>query len=144
MRGMMVMVAAAVLAFSAVEAQAAERGPAWQAYFRADHPGPGWVLEHRAVLHLSAGQVRVEERLRRGMAVAVRREAGVARAAQARYRAEAARTAPRLRIAAADADAVGVAQARLVTATMAFRLRAYAVLTRPQQAIFRRLLRRRA
>jgi Spy/CpxP family protein refolding chaperone len=131
--------------------QTAGAAPAWQAYFRAHslefpqvfrarHPGPGWILQHAAALHLTAAQVSAETRLKAGMVGAARSAVSGLQAASARYQADAAMTAPSLRVITADIEAVGRAQTRVGLAMVPYHLKAYAVLTPAQKATFQALV----
>ncbi|HEY1857834.1 hypothetical protein [Acidocella sp.] len=130
---------------------AAPGTPSWQSYFRtnsldfpavfrARHPGPGWLLQHRAALHLTPAQISADQRLVTGMVQAARTSVTALQATYAKYQADAGVTAPALSTITADVEAVGRAETRVGLAMVPYHLKAYALLTPTQKSIYQTLV----
>jgi Spy/CpxP family protein refolding chaperone len=153
------LMAASVAMLGGMEAQAGTMtmpgtdpaASSWQTYFRANslefpqifrarHPGPGWILGHRAQLGLTPSQVVTEQKLAAGMVAAAQASVTRLQAAYGKYQADAALALPSQATIIADIEAVGRAQTHVGRAMVPYHFKAYALLTPEQKTTFRKLV----
>src|ERR1700686_2720491 len=81
--------------------------------FRAQHPGPDWILQHASDFNLTPGQTTKLEHLRDGMRGAVVQDSAKLKQAYTQYAADARAITPEQRTMLKDVRAVGHAQTEL-------------------------------
>lgn len=146
------LVAIGPTAFASIKTQSgAATSAAWQPYFRAhslgfpmifraNHPGPAWVLGHAKQLGLTPAQTKTEKKLTMEMVDASKAAVATLKAKYADYAKDAAEPNPSLQRIMADIGAVGRAQIKVGGAMIPYHLEAYAALDPDQQAMFRKLV----
>jgi Spy/CpxP family protein refolding chaperone len=108
--------------------------------FRAQHPGPDWILQHASDFNLTPAQTTKLEHLRDGMRGAVAQDSAKLKQAYTQYAADARTTAPQQRTMLNDVQAVGRAQTQLAGAMIPYHLQSYAVLDAAQKKTYERLV----
>jgi Spy/CpxP family protein refolding chaperone len=108
--------------------------------FRAQHPGPDWILQHASDFNLTPGQTTKLEHLRDGMRGAVVQDSAKLKQAYTQYAADARAITPEQRTMLKDVQAVGRAQTELAGAMIPYHLQSYAVLDAAQKKTYERLI----
>lgn len=107
--------------------------------FKRYHPGPYWILKNRRTLHLTAGQMKQEQRLKDAMAARTIAEDGDLHKMYNEYARAAAIATPDLTTMNDDITRIGKAQTRLALEMVPYHLDSYSVLSREQKVIYARL-----
>jgi hypothetical protein len=108
--------------------------------FRAQHPGPAWILQHAPDFNLTQAQTTGLEHLRDGMRVAVAKDSINLKQAYTQYAADARAATPQQSIMLKDVQAVGRAQTQLAGAMIPYHLQSYTVLDAAQKNTYERLV----
>ena len=105
------------------------------------HPGPHWDLMNASALHLTAEQIKKEKILVIGMMQNTEHGVMALKKAYRKYREEAKRPDPSIKVLTQDVQAVGRAQAYLGYVMIPYHMKGYRLLDPAQQAIYHHLAR---